>query len=609
MIQPQEANVRVEGTVRSWKEPWGWISVPHLGNDLFVHNEDLVSGTLHLGATVTCEVGPDAKSGRPRALRVEAKSVVPQKAVEEGGGPRLEGLVDSWKEPWGWISGPSLEVNVFAHRKDVEGPLAGGIRKGSPVSFEVGSDEKTGKPRALHVWVLEEGGAAACGSETARLRGTVESWKEPWGWVTCPQLEGGLFAHRSNLVCADPFLVPIAVGAPVSFEEGLDAKSGRRRALRIELLDGAAPPQRRRGMVVSWKDMWGWIACPELPDGGELFAHQREVAPGTWVGVGVAVTFEVGADDQGRRRAQRIVPVDGKGYTGKGVDSKGFGGKACGKASDALGFGGNDWSGKGFMGKGFDAKGYDGKGFDGRGFGGNVFQGLGMGYDGSGKGFSSIGFGSASCSGKGAGKDVAMKGAGKGYPVASGPTAFVGQTLTGTFASWKEQWGWISCPMFMGDIFAHSEDLKGTDGAVPFVGQTANFTVGTDNKGRIRALQIRPSGADAGRRKRKAAEAASESEARRGEYEEFDGRVLEGEVRSWRDPWGWIAVPGFECDVFAHKENVVSGGELAVGQAVLFFVGRDPKSGRWRATQIQDGGSPPGQALSQESLAAKRTRL
>merc|ERR1719162_1764246 len=61
-----------------------------------------------------------------------------------------------------------------------------------------------------------------------------------------------------------------------------------------------------------------------------------------------------------------------------------------------------------------------------------------------------------------------------------GPQAFIGQQLEGTVLSWKELWGWISSPAFGGDIFAHKEDLKGSD--APSGGERVHFTAGTDNK-------------------------------------------------------------------------------------------------------------------------------
>merc|ERR1740123_2839684 len=54
--------------------------------------------------------------------------------------------------------------------------------------------------------------------------------------------------------------------------------------------------------------------------------------------------------------------------------------------------------------------------------------------------------------------------------------AFVGQRLEGVVSSWKGQWGWVSCPMFTGDVFARGEDVMG--GMMPAQGAGVVFTIG-----------------------------------------------------------------------------------------------------------------------------------
>merc|ERR1712176_58389 len=135
------------------------------------------------------------------------------------------------------------------------------------------------------------------------------------------------------------------------------------------------------------------------------------------------------------------------------------------------------------------------------------------------------------------------------------------------------------------------EDIH--DGAVPVVGSPVLFTIGSDNKGRLRARMMQvgrlPPSNGGFMKKRKVCDFGSIQDSPKG-FEPFDGQVLEGEVASWKSPWGWIRAPGFGGgDLFAHKEDVESGEELDEGQHVTFTVGRDPKSGRWRALQICTG--------------------
>merc|ERR1711977_408030 len=99
------------------------------------------------------------------------------------------------------------------------------------------------------------------------------------------------------------------------------------------------------------------------------------------------------------------------------------------------------------------------------------------------------------------------------------------------------------------------------------LGMRVKFIVGLDKKQRLRALKITPSkskrgGGGVGPNKRR------KVEKREGEksLDEVEGLTLDGEVISWKSPWGWVRGEGFEEDVFAHKDDVATGQELKVGQ-------------------------------------------
>lgn len=174
--------------------------------------------------------------------------------------------------------------------------------------------------------------------------------------------------------------------------------------------------------------------------------------------------------------------------------------------------------------------------------------------------------------------------------------------LTDQLGSWRDQWGWVSSPLFAGDIFAHAEDLT-TGPTLPTLGAHVLFTVGQDKKGRVRALNIElgrlPPGASSApnpgayKRKLDMISATGDTVAGAGYgaggagkgFEAVEGVQLQGVVASWRSPWGWVSCEGFGGDLFAHSEDIDGGGELSVGEPVSFVVGRDVKS-RWRARQI-----------------------
>lgn len=474
-----------------------------------------------------------------------------------GGGERYEGTVKSWKEPWGWLSSPAAGQDVFCHIQDL---VRGRLSKDVVVSFELGTDQKSGKPRALNIEVMGSDDLDLGNGE--RLTGTITSWKEAWGWIACPDLEENIFGHKEDILNADVIFTGLEINTEVRFEVGTDAKSGKPRAKKIQIV---GQEERYTGEIVSWKEQWGWIKSSQIDD-GDVFAHSDDLL--TIVQVGVRVSFELGTDvKSGRRRAKKIAAVGKKGC------GKGGGGMPMmplpmqpmpmeyGRAPRPMEYGRK--GGKMQMmppmdpGYGYGCGGYGPAG----GFGGYAPP--------------------SSYSGKG------------GLPT---PQAFIGQRLEGTVLSWKAQWGFVTSPLFGGDLFAHEEDVKGSGGP-PAINSRVMFTPGTDNKGRMRALQIQPIGSG-GSGKRK----AERDEPRAGEadFEELErsGSTIEGSVTSWKSAWGWISSPHFAGDIFAHKEDVQSGEEPLQGQQVFFTVARDHKSGRWRAKTIStDGldnrGSPP----------------
>merc|ERR1719433_770860 len=367
--------------------------------------------------------------------------------------------------------------------------------------------------------------------------------------------------------------IPLEAGLEVTFEMGLDPKTGRKRALKIEV---PSLENRLNGVVTSWKDQWGWVSCAEVQD-GDIFAHREDLPDGAWVEVGTPVTFELGADDKGRRRAKRI------GVSGPAAAAPGKGGYMQNTLPTA------------------PVKGA----FKGNSLGSHtmpVGPGKGCGASPAAAAAATNPFvAAAAASAQGCGSHVGCStSGGKGHakgdmvqvvyvpvPAAgapkggvrkgavAGPAGFVGQRLNGLVASWKDAWGWISNPLFGTDIFAHSEDVtEGTDLAI---GSPVVFTVGKDVKGRIRARQIEPPGGGAG---------GGTSAQKRKELHGREGEALEGEVISWKSPWGWIRASGIEGDLFAHLQDVPSGEELTVGQTVSFLVGRDQKTQRYRAVHI-----------------------
>jgi len=143
---------RLVGSVTRFKDMWGWISCPDIGCDVFAHLQDVQSGELLKGATCNFEIGLDAKSGKPRAREIQV--ILDAREADPFSKERVQGTLSHWKEPWGWVTCPGEERDIFAHREDIcAGNLVSALGVGSTLMFEVGIDEKSGKPRALKIEV------------------------------------------------------------------------------------------------------------------------------------------------------------------------------------------------------------------------------------------------------------------------------------------------------------------------------------------------------------------------------------------------------------------------------------------------------------------------
>eukprot|EP00930_Biecheleria_cincta_P067072 TRINITY_DN5344_c0_g3_i1.p1 TRINITY_DN5344_c0_g3~~TRINITY_DN5344_c0_g3_i1.p1 ORF type:complete len:758 (-),score=169.70 TRINITY_DN5344_c0_g3_i1:150-2351(-) len=622
---------RFYGMVKSWKSPWGWLECPEMQADVFAHEQDLVGGfgsaRLQTGTEVSFEVGSDEKTGKPRALHIQ---------VETGdeGGEALTGTIASWKDPWGFVESPELEKQLFCHLDDIRNAERGAVvAVGSPVRFQIG-EGKDGKQRAIKVDLLDSFGHSGHGGGAERLTGTVTSWKDMWGWIRCEQVtEGDIFAHSAEVLGGGQ----LQMGTTVSFELGTDARSGKPRAKQIRKVGsgggggggararqqqqppphggkglglqqrGGAPRgmkggaandrgdalayvgQRLEGEVLNWKEDWGWISAG-FPD--DIFAHKNEVLNGGALNQGERVTFTVGVDRKsGKARAleiqtgfQRAAPARSRAPAMQGPANAraaaGPGGGGLALSPDLLPYVGKRLEGEVLSWK-------EHWGWISAGFAGDVFahlnevasgQPLQVGAN------VTFGLGVDPKTGKARAVDIQMAAGGGGALAAQ-----MGRKMEGEITSWKESWGWITAAGFREDIFAHSSDCD--PNVAPKVGLRVSFVVGRDAKsGKARALKWTVAG---GASKRGRAAGSVAAPPGRGgpaghakDFAEFEGQSLEGEVVSFKHPWGWVSSPSFSSDLFAHLEDLAPGSEefTAAGQPVQFTVGF--REGKWRAIDI-----------------------
>lgn len=338
---------------------FGWIEADG-GGQFFAHKSEFVPEFPDgpgppQGSPVTFEIGVDSKSGKERAQSIQLLNGVPSGGKGPGrqvarpshgkyrntGTPRLHGVVNSWNaaKACGWLD--CMEYpgqSIFAHKSefaeqfgDVELPA------GTPVSFLVGTDAKSGKERATNIQFAHQFGYSPARtmalpmrassrpsrvSGARRLTGALTEWNSAraCGWIECKKAPGGrLFAHKSEFIEQFDDNDEPPPGLVLSFVQGIDNVSGKTRACSIRIsetgLDEAGGDLEQtplQGYLTAWNQSkaCGWVEADSEP-GTTYFAHKSEFldtfddgdppAPGT------QVMFVVGIDEKsGKERAQQI---------------------------------------------------------------------------------------------------------------------------------------------------------------------------------------------------------------------------------------------------------------------------------------------------------------
>lgn len=259
----------MEGTLRSWRDPWGFIVCPEqFEGDLFVHRDAFTepppAGAQLTGAGVQFMRAVDAR-GRPHAEQVRVLHVPTPEMKEVPGlgalgaaprpalgdlaalepkfailaGQQLVGQVRSWKNEWGFVVSPeSFEGDLFCHKENLEDG-AEAMAPGARVTFHVAADAR-GRATALQVKCISEPKDWA--GSGAMLHGAVRSFKlgQQWGFLVSPgSCAGDIFFHVES--CLPPLRPDvIRPGLEVAFKVDLD-KQGRCAAMQIQL----APPVTR----------------------------------------------------------------------------------------------------------------------------------------------------------------------------------------------------------------------------------------------------------------------------------------------------------------------------------------------------------------------------
>jgi len=351
--------------------------------------------------------------------------------------------------------------------------------------------------------------------------------------------------------------------------------------------------KRMEGIVTSWKKDWGWIDAGYPED---VFAHLVDMRNGIAPATGTQVMFTVGVDSKtGKARALEIT----KSARGGGGQLKQSFQRQTGMKSFGLGTFAN-YIGQPMQGQVTSWKDQWGW-ISVPGFQEDIFAHLSDSLDGiapsEGSMVSffvgmrsdkpramqiqnwSMNFPVASLKRK----SIAVRAAPGKKPVNANA---MGEVMEGEVVSFKAPWGWVSCPSLGSDLFAHMDDFA--PGLTHLqIGQVVTFTAAPDpsKEGRMRAFGISLPGGTPPAKKRRVGAASTPRVSDKG-FENAEGSILNGTVVSWKDKWGWISAgEEFEGDIFAHVDDVVDG-VLESGSTVSFTVGKDDKTGRWRARQI-----------------------
>ena len=232
-----------------------------------------------------------------------------------------------------------------------------------------------------------DAGAAPAG----KLSGTVVTWRDQRGFGFIKPSDGGedLFVHHSQITDGQA----LAEGATVSYEEGVDDRSGKTRATNVTggcakpRAEGDAAPSdpggtkgtgKITGTVKRWNNDRGFGFIGPDAGGDDIFCHANNITDGNALEEGSKVTYDESVDDRsGKTRADNLA-----GGCTKSRDQWGGGGWGGGYGGGGGGYGGGGGKGGGGYGGGDGGYGGGGGGYGGgggKGYGGGGGGGYGGG--------------------------------------------------------------------------------------------------------------------------------------------------------------------------------------------------------------------------------------
>lgn len=527
-------------------------------------------------------------------------------------GHRVSGFVRNFKETWGFINSDAFDGDLFVGLKG--NPQLSGLGQGDSVEFEVQVSDQ-GKAQAVNVVAT-----LRAGNDGTRYHGWVRSFKGDWGFINSDQVPGDLFVGlKSNKRVAilregdqvsfeiknegtKPEAVNVTLvshgglGVPISSEKDLPS---------ISLVQSTGPSVRAQvghlmghelmGRIKNFKDTWGFVVSESFE--GDLFIHQKNNPQLGKVGPGDPVKFEVAEDQNstGNWNAvnSQVIQEDLLSLVGQHVRGvvKSFKGSwgfinsprfegdlfVGAKANPSLQIMGLQ------PGEAVEFEVQSDPKSDRGAQAANLkrVEAVPMNFS------TAAMMPMAVASNAMFGMPRAMT-SGRGI---KRPEELVGNRVHGTIRSFRGDWGFVVSDAFEGDLFLHQGSNPGVFGLQS--GTSILFEISM-NKGKAHAtnVQIAPPGPDS-----------------------MVGQRCRGQVRSFRDTWGFVVSPQFYGDLFfgARSNPALATKNPKEGDNVEFTVAvqqsaNSPKP-QYEAVQVSFGnGSSFAQGLKHQSPARDHSR-
>jgi len=216
---------QLTGTVRSFKEQWGFLNSDGVDGDILVHvrdNPGLGPG-LQIGDAVYFDLASNA--GKLRAVNAQRSGIDPAQV--------LHGTVVRFRDGWGLLESSSLDAPLYCGERDNPHLKEISLAPGDEVSFELGTNPADGRSKAINVSpkVCDQGECIGM-----RVRGAVKTFNNGWGFATSHRFGGKILLGKQNLLAAG--LSTLQLGDTIEFEVALSA-SGKYEAVNIAKVVGS----------------------------------------------------------------------------------------------------------------------------------------------------------------------------------------------------------------------------------------------------------------------------------------------------------------------------------------------------------------------------------